>query len=578
MTRDYDVLSDQELFNKTKRIAEFVRNAKIKISFGRSQNWCKYNGQVDGKSNFSICLSSPIVPHIQKYTALLHELSHIIYQTPFNSIHKLVSRWDHKRVYFNVFNILEDARIESHLTKEYIAYQRRFWRTLLGLGRDMKLENINLESPIDTLLAIRFLRDDIAEKCEHYEEYKEALENVKYTDRFGGLRILLTIKHLIDDFVDKREKKPLKHTSIGSSKKIQEEIIEEQKDYENNLQSVPSITEIEEEYESQEEFEDIENTIENGSAMLNDEREEGISQILTEEEKSDLVETSKTKGEEEHDEVRSILLEGENDEPLLLERVKYIERVSDKPFKINYRLSKGLNRLFRNLKMAHKPFIDYEGVDVNVSEYIENFVKGVDLNKSMNNKKITNGVSIVVSIDASTSMKGLRIDSVRDLISTLYHSLKTIQNVEIKGNVWSSNYSGEIGITEINGINDVNKISVNSAYPFTPTHMALDYSNKMLKSMKGKKKLLLIITDGLPNYRNEGNKASVRNYRTVCRKALRRTLKITPNVVFVVIKEHNMRLMGFFFDNKRLVKAETVTTAMETVISNFRRVIMSVFV
>jgi hypothetical protein len=196
----------------------------------------------------------------------------------------------------------------------------------------------------------------------------------------------------------------------------------------------------------------------------------------------------------------------------------------------------------------------------------------------MINKKISNGVSIIVSIDASSSMAGTRIETVRNLVGTLYHSLKNIPNVEIKGNIWSSDHRGEIGITEINSSKDVKKITVHNSYNYTPTHMAIEYSNKMLKGMKGRKKLLLILTDGVPNYRSDRNRVSIRNYRTICRKSLGRALKTTPNILFVVIKERNLKLMAHYFDSKRIIPASTMQTAVETVISNFKRVIMSVFV
>ena len=107
-----------------------------------------------------------------KYTALQHELAHIVYRTPFTAINKLLKNWDNYEIYFNIYNILEDERIESHLTRDYIAYKKRFERTLKALGKDMKKKGFKRFNPVYILLAIRFYRDDLAERSENYQEYK----------------------------------------------------------------------------------------------------------------------------------------------------------------------------------------------------------------------------------------------------------------------------------------------------------------------------------------------------------------------------------------------------------------------
>ena len=168
---------------------------------------------------------------------------------------------------------------------------------------------------------------------------------------------------------------------------------------------------------------------------------------------------------------------------------------------------KGLKRIFRLLKMREKSFIDYTGYEVDVNEYVKNFTKGTNLNKSFNNNQMDNGVSIIVSIDASWSMNFYdQIDTARNLTGTLFESVKDIPNIEIKGNVWSGTERGEIGITEINKISDVKKISITRPYLLTPTHAALEYSIVMLKKMKGRHKLLILITDGYPQFYNNSGK------------------------------------------------------------------------
>ena len=120
MPRDINVLSEKDLFEKTKSLAEFVRSANIKLKYLRGQNWCQKTGLYE----YTVNVSTPPVQYIPKYTALLHELGHIIYKTPFYQIDKLLKApafVDNSNYYFMCYNILEDERMESHLTKGYLS-------------------------------------------------------------------------------------------------------------------------------------------------------------------------------------------------------------------------------------------------------------------------------------------------------------------------------------------------------------------------------------------------------------------------------------------------------------------------
>ena len=159
-----------------------------------------------------------------------------------------------------------------------------------------------------------------------------------------------------------------------------------------------------------------------------------------------------------------------------------------------------MNKVFKLLKLQSKSVIDFSGTEIDIDEYVENFSKGTNLNRCYKNSKPDHGASIVISIDASSSMRSdKKIIIARNLVATLFESIKGIKNTEIRGNIWSSDDSGEIGITEINNIKDAKKISIVPHYYLTPLHMGLEYSIKMLKEMRGSKKLLILITDGYPN-------------------------------------------------------------------------------
>ena len=91
MPRDLELLSEKELFDKTKKIAEYVRNAEIELRYLKGENYVEYRGTGRGKSKFRITLATPTRKNITKYVALLHELGHVIYETPFTQMITLSS-------------------------------------------------------------------------------------------------------------------------------------------------------------------------------------------------------------------------------------------------------------------------------------------------------------------------------------------------------------------------------------------------------------------------------------------------------------------------------------------------------
>ena len=53
--------------------------------------------------------------------------------------------------------------------------------------------------------------------------------------------------------------------------------------------------------------------------------------------------------------------------------------------------------------------------------------------------------------------------------------------------------------------------------------------------MKGERKLLIMVTDGRPEYMKNGSHVSIVGYKKTCKKSLQKVLNITPNVMCVII-------------------------------------------
>ena len=550
MPRNSQYLSQKELFDKTTDMIEHAVNGKIVLQYTRDMNWCNYEGTEKGTNlkKFKINIATPPQKHISQYTALLHELSHVLYDSPFTPTRKLMAKWcedeGQQRFYAEIFNILEDERIESHLTRAYAGTKDRFEKTTHDLGKSLPCNASIADDPGYILLAIRFHRDDLVSGLKNYKFYKKAINDVSRTDKFGGLRVLISIKKYLDNFYQFSTYSMPKSKDGTSNAK-------------SRSRSKNSITHTSKDCRIPDEL---------------------IKENYTEQEIDDLLDAGRGEGEKQYQKIREALLDDHRQDNTP-SNVKKIIRF-DESYEIDQIISKGLKRIFRLLKMREKSFIDYTGCEVDVNEYVKNFIKGTNLNKSYSNNQMDHGVSIIVSIDASGSMRGKPIDTARNLVATLFESVKDISNIDIRGNVWGGSSYGTIGITEINNISDVKQISIMSSYGYTPTHAAIEYSTGMLKKMKGRNKLLILLTDGNPQfYNNSGACVPTSVYIKRCKKSLQKALRVTPNVLCVMIAEddddyeRSSLLMDKLFGSKRFIIVNNMNQASEKIIKKFRRFI-----
>ena len=295
--------------------------------------------------------------------------------------------------------------------------------------------------------------------------------------------------------------------------------------------------------------------------------------------KEEIVDIGKQEGEGVVNDIFDSL-RGEVPQQALPKRVRLVKRESSK-VKPNMKIAKGLSKIFKTMKMQKKDFIDNEGEEVDVDTYVENLIRGNNLNNCRVNKRITNGIALVISIDGSSSMRGDRMNTARNLVATLYESLKGVDNVEIRANVWGSDGKGIIGMTEINSKNDLNQISCHNMYSVTPTHMGLEYSAQMLKKMKGSKKMMIMITDGMPNYYVGGYHMSFPNYMKTCTKSMLKARKVTNNLNCIVVSDkYSYKYNGVrkLFKSKNIMNVENMNIASEKVIKQFKLMVMNSFV
>ena len=104
---------------------------------------------------------------------------------------------------------------------------------------------------------------------------------------------------------------------------------------------------------------------------------------------------------------------------------------------------------------------------------------------------------IGILCDASGSMEGVKIAMVRSIIYNIKKS--TLKNKNIILKLWS--FGGnelDAYIREYNSLEEIKFLSTDMYYPFTPTHLAVKYAVNKLNKIPGRKKFLIVLTDGMP--------------------------------------------------------------------------------
>ena len=602
MPRDKDALTDKELFRKTADIIESACDCRIDITYWSEDNYVRRvavdneYSEKNVKNRYSINISTPAIKGLEKFTALVHELSHIMHESPVEGANKLVRSWSKElnlfddgneynicslshtdidndnpenkpecptcnykgwenstleerqyeakcranssyrrsiqRNLFNAFNILEDQRIESLTEDIWLASRHRFDKARKNLGKEMK--PIKDENPIGGLLAQRFQRYDLVDSMfKSREDIASAINDVEKTGKYGALLVMIKIKPMIMNYV-KGKRLEMAELDLGiMAKKMTESEKEEVID--NDGQVFNGNYRSEEDYEAagyesersnslQEEeqmFNEMATTkkgdnhdqLQQGELTMEEDQElgelmkefEGMEEELQEDDEKweEVLQMEKDNGEEHLESLKSSIFgDGSSTQNIMPSHYKKVERNFSGDIEPNILAAKGMNKLFKKLIEMPKEFIDYVGDEVDIDSYIDNRVRGFDIGECLVDERNTQGASIVISIDGSGSMsRNNGIDQARNLVATLYESLRGIPNIEVRANVWSSDVNGNVGITEIKNKGELNKINTTADYWLTPTHEALRFSAMQIKEMRGKKKLLILITDGHPQFR-----------------------------------------------------------------------------
>jgi len=611
------VFSDKEKDRMVADIVENVKDCVVDLQYSsKNEGWTysKPNNEW-GISKHEVRIGK--IKGIEQFTLLNHELGHIMFDSPISSGTQMIEQWSDAwasgpahgnlyretifQTYWCALNILEDERIETLMGKLWLKNNDRFSKAKKGVGNihldnELKIEEGFRRSPIQTLLGVRYMRDEVVKKDDIYKLAKKLLDDVKTASPHGTLVCVRILKPHIDEWlremIDKEKKTqkklnkaqeeyatcPLgdKSSKVKSLRKKRDKL----KDTicENNL--VMRRTTNAEKHPSNMFKEDNPT---DSSNLHSDEIEFKDPEDVKREDRKQAelkttLEQDKKDGEESLQEIKDMLSTGI---PRGKEEIQEDSSVREigavgKPFE---NIANGMNKIFKKMSEIPKRVVGYEGDEIDIESYIEGKIRMDNVGECLIDTKYIRGASVLLSVDASCSMNNYRgsMNQARHLVATLYRSIEGIDNINLKCILWSSNRDGVMNVTNVNSLKDTNKMYVTRSFCLTPTHIALKHSVNIMKRMKGRKKLLIVITDGYPRYYYKRKRVMTNILVKMTRKAFLRGLRKCPNIMAMLIeptpgsKVYSKEIFG-----KKLMVVNNMEDGSEVIVKRFKRLVMDV--
>lgn len=156
-----------------------------------------------------------------------------------------------------------------------------------------------------------------------------------------------------------------------------------------------------------------------------------------------------------------------------------------------------LSRHFLEVKGEITEEIDVVGDSIDMHSYIQYVIGGrIDEPEFFLDEAEEAGFAIHIYVDCSGSMYS-NIEEVKAVAATLMKSVTSIQNVDIELFGWSS-ADNDLDLQHAQTPEGVGAMQTGGA---TPTHLALQYAVENIKDTKKETKLILMLTDGHPEFR-----------------------------------------------------------------------------
>jgi len=573
---------------------------------------------------------------LDQMTVVNHELGHIFADSPVQSAKKLIEKWvkdlpdDYqmpaKKTFWGVLNTFEDQRIESWMGNMWLNNKVRFNQARKALGDNMREDNtVDMGkafkekeeedyTPIQVILATRFFQGDMVKGSEMYPMAKELLKQIEYTNNEGAILAMTKFKPYIDEYIrrkieeaeekskeaeDKRKERNERQNELES---LVDEKAEEDADYDpdddsslNSLRSEineltnemdssnKAMEQMEEQWRAEQKGQSTQNEDSNNaykeSNMVNTEQ---LDEDTTREAIDKMLEQARKQGEEQLRKMRDkIRLTNDPKAPEYLEAdLEGIERGTTDCGLPATEIAKGMNKIFRTLAELPVETVCKEGDEVDVESFVSNKARGFNIDECLIDTKYIEGASILISVDGSCSMDnyGGSMKKARDMTATLFRSIQNVPNINLKAIVWSGSSQGEkMLVTPINSLKETERMTSCSAYCLTPTHLAIDYSVDMIRKMKGRKKLLIFITDGYPQFYKDGHQLDEEELAKLGKKAMTRAIRYCPNIMSMLINDddHAEKLCRTIFGTRMMV-VDDMADGKTVIVRKFKRLVAQV--
>ena len=537
-----DFLSEQEYDRKKAGIISRVVNSAISVEYQRDIN-CAF----ETEKGFKIIKAKPKLKGIDGNTAMNHELAHVLFNSFDPKALKTLRDWAFQwgaqgspayakafDIYHTAMNVIEDQRIESLWGRIYLGNFRDFQRVRKKLGKSLEF----IDHPSAVLLAERFFRPDLVSPSK-YAEVAPFIHDVEGKDLSATMIVMKRIKPFLDEKIKNGIDTVQEYNDASERYRKKAADVSDTSD---EVERQNSIKSRDEEYRK---IKDISKVMrEDSTPTLTETRsnprlgtvnEESMTDVekYTDEElgTNNYEEALKSSEDEAHNRLQEIKQSMEG-----TDMVKAPTYIRDKPVQthtkykpnVDTKVVASLKRLLRTFKEKTHEDVSDEGYDLDIGEYIN--MKSNGYGDCFIEDKDTNGLSIVLSIDGSGSMASHN-RMVADMVQTIHESTKGEKEIEIKTIVWSSDRMGNVALQRFN-TNDIQYIPYQRG-GYTPTHFGISEGSKELAKMNGRRKLLILITDGFPNYHNNGVKVRTDATASATIKAYKKAMRTTPNIAVV---------------------------------------------
>ena len=593
------------MFRHTADIIENVKDTKIGVGVSETT---KTAYVCTRKGKHSIMLGD--MKGVEKFTQLNHELGHVMFDSPIQSAKKMIKRWARdypteyegmvSKIYWGALNTIEDQRVESLMSRLWLGNQMRFNKARVNLGKNMEkwIKDSDNIDPMKVILASRFFRDELVKEEESYPRAREILDKVVGAGQDGGLLGLKMYKKILDRYIGEEMEE------AEERKKRIQEAKDKIKDYTTSCElndkaiDPDELDGLDKEWQDQccasaNDEMDWEKMAEKLPDTSEDFEEENYSDMsyaldddegpLKEEELQAMMNQALKDGERDVNDIKEKLYDNASRNSSLgngdISHDDSLRGTTNCGYP-SEEISNGLNKFFKILTEIPKRCIGYLGDEVDIESYIRCKSRGYDMGECMVDTKYVSGASVLISVDGSGSMENSRgsMRTARDMVATLYKSIENIQGINLKVIVWSGSDSGKMLITTVDSLSETKKMTDSGEYYLTPTHLAIDYSADVIKHMKGRKKLLIIITDGKPQFvSNDGYDMPQHTLEMLGRRSMQRALRKCPNIMsMLVTPSYSSEQSCKEIFGSRLMTVDDMEGGKEIIVKKFRTLVSQV--